>query len=80
MYLASCAVLDVVFSPFNDTRLYTGDEMGYIKVWDIPEDEMTENMGPDDAKAVLEGHLSSVRQLVPHPAAEGILFSGKFQL
>ncbi len=69
-------VLDLAFSPFNDRLLYTASDDSDVKVWKIPEGKLSADMKPEDAATVLDGHKSSVRAVVPHPCADGVILTG----
>ena len=51
-------VLDVAWNPFNDNQLASASEDSTIKLWDIPDGGLTENM--KDCVLSLEGHQRKV--------------------
>jgi len=67
------AVLDVDFNPFNDYLLATASEDCYIKIWNIPEGGLTENL--TDPVQSLQGHRRKVGNVKFHPAAANVLAS-----
>ncbi len=69
-------VLDLAFSPFNDRLLYTAGDDSDVKVWKVPEGRLDADMKPEDAVAVFDGHKGSVRAVVPHPSADGVILTG----
>jgi coronin-1B/1C/6 len=79
----SGAVLDMDWSPFDDSMMATGSEDTQIKLWQIPEDwEPTDEKGigkkGEDLKNSildLEGHNKKVSLLRFHPTANNVLLS-----
>jgi len=79
----SGAVLDMEWSPFDDSLLATGSEDSTIKFWSIPDDwEPTDEKGlgkkSDDfseAMVDLEGHRKRVTLMRFHPTASNTLMS-----
>jgi WD40 repeat protein len=70
------AVLDVMFCPFNDNIIASGGEDCLVKVWEIPEGGLTENL--DESLVDLEGHQRRIGIVLWHPTAENILLSAGF--
>jgi coronin-1B/1C/6 len=68
------AVLDHQFHPFLNTLLATAGEDGYVKVSQIPDEGLTENV--EKAIVSLEGHSKKVAFIKFHPTANNILASG----
>lgn len=66
-------VLDFEFNPFNDYVLASCSEDQTVKVWQIPEGGLTENMM--DPSATLTGHQRKVTLLRFHPTAANVLAS-----
>ncbi len=69
-------VLDLAFSPFDDKLLYTAGDDSDVKAWKIPDGKLSADMKPEDALVVLDGHKNSVRCVVPHPSADGVVLTG----
>lgn len=73
------AVLDLAFSPFHaapePSLLATASDDSYIKLWNIPEAGVTENLTAEDARGVLSGHSLAARTIDFHPTAENVLMS-----
>jgi coronin-1B/1C/6 len=67
-------VLDHQFHPFLNTLLATASEDGYVKVSQIPEEGLTENI--EKAIVTLEGHSKKVALCKFHPTANNVLASG----
>jgi WD40 repeat protein len=70
------AVLDLQWCPFNDNIIASGSEDCLVKVWEIPEGGLTENL--DESLVDLEGHQRRVGIVKWHPTAENILLSAGF--
>lgn len=70
------AVLDLQFCPFNDNIIASGSEDCLVKVWEIPEGGLSENL--DDSLVDLEGHQRRVGIVEWHPTAENVLLSAGF--
>ncbi|XP_070572329.1 coronin-6-like [Ptychodera flava] len=66
-------VLDLAWSPFNDNYIASASEDTTIKIWDIPDEGLKQNM--DDPLLTLEYHQKRVLQILWHPSAENILLS-----
>lgn len=64
-------VLDVEFSPFNDSLLATASDDTTVKIWQIPEGGLTANT--QDAVQVLKGHGRKVGSVNFNPVAENVL-------
>lgn len=79
----SGAVMDMDWSPFDDSMLATASEDTTIKVWSIPEDwEPTDEKGVakagkdlSESLIDLKGHQKKVTLLRYHPTADGCLMS-----
>jgi hypothetical protein len=69
-------VLDIQFCPFNDHVIASSSEDCTVKVWEIPEGGLTENM--DTPVVDLIGHQRRVGTVQWHPTAENMLFSAGF--
>lgn len=72
------AVLDVKWNPFNENLVASCSDDATVKVWQIPDGGLTEDM--TDAAVVLKGHQRKVTILEWHPTAGDILFSGSADL
>ena len=70
------AVMDIQFCPHNEHVIASASEDCTVKVWEIPEGGLTENV----TKPVvdLQGHQRRVGIVQWHPTAENILFSVGF--
>lgn len=66
-------VLDFEFNPFNDQIIATASEDTSIKVWEIPEEGLTETI--TTPLLTLPGHARKVTLLRFHPTAENVLAS-----
>lgn len=71
-------VLDLNWSPFNENIIASGSDDATVKIWQIPDEEMTETMS--DAVVVLKGHQRKVTIVEWHPTANNILFSASADL
>lgn len=79
----SGTVLDMDWSPFDDSMLATASEDSTIKLWSIPEDwEPTDDKGRgkkgkhfSDSMLDLDGHAKKVTLLRFHPTANNTLLS-----
>jgi len=71
-------VLDLKWNPFNENIIASGSDDATIKIWQIPDGEMTETMS--DAVVVLKGHQRKVTIVEWHPTANNILFSASADL
>jgi len=70
------AVLDHQFHPFLHTLLATAGEDGYVKVSQIPDEGLTDNV--EKAIVTLEGHSKKVAFIKFHPTANNILASASY--
>ena len=52
-------VLDIAWNPFNDFQIASGAEDCEVKVWDIPEGGLKENL--TESTATLRGHERKVQ-------------------
>lgn len=64
-------MLDIDFNPFNDHLLATVSEDCYVKLWNIPDGGLKENM--NDAVQTLQGHRRKVGTAKFHPTASNVL-------
>jgi len=69
-------VLDMDFNPFNDDQLVTVSEDTTIKLWDLPEEGLTETI--KEPSMTLEGHGKKITFCTFNQVAEGILASVSF--
>jgi len=69
-------VLDVQWCPYNDNLIASGSEDCLVKVWDIPDAGLTENL--NESLVDLEGHQRRVGIVEWHPTAENVLLSAGF--
>jgi len=72
------AVLDLKWNPFNENLVASGSDDCTVKVWNIPEGGLTEDM--TEAAVVFKGHQRKVTIVEWHPTANGILFSASADL
>lgn len=72
----TAAVLDLQFCPYNDNLIASCSEDCTVKVWQIPEGGLTENL--TEAVVTLVGHQRRVGIVEWHPTAEHVLFSAGF--
>ena len=68
------AVLDIQWSPHNDNLIASGSEDCTVKVWEIPEEGLTQNLEDPIRDLVL--HQRRVGLVVWHPTAHNILLTG----
>eukprot|EP01062_Namystynia_karyoxenos_P012915 TRINITY_DN1464_c0_g2_i1.p1 TRINITY_DN1464_c0_g2~~TRINITY_DN1464_c0_g2_i1.p1 ORF type:complete len:450 (+),score=181.86 TRINITY_DN1464_c0_g2_i1:97-1446(+) len=66
-------IIDWTFHPFNPFLLVTGSEDNSIKVWQIPEEGLTEDI--TEPQVTHTGHGKKVGILSWHPSAEHVLAS-----
>jgi len=64
-------VLDIDWNPFNDYLLATVSEDCYVKLWNVPEGGLKENL--NDAVQTLQGHRRKVGTAKFHPTASNVL-------
>jgi len=64
-------VLDVAFSPFDDSILATASEDSTVKIWSIPEGGLTSNV--DTPSQVLRGHGRKCGSVNFNPVANNVL-------
>lgn len=69
-------VLDVQFCPYNDNLIASGSEDCLVKVWEIPDGGLQENLS--ESLVDLEGHQRRVGIIKWHPLAENVLLSAAF--
>jgi len=67
-------VQDLVFHPFNENMIVTGDDIGRICLTRFPDEGLTEDI--TEPVAAFEGHSKKITVLSPHPTANNILASG----
>ena len=67
------AVLDIAWCPHNDYVIASGSEDCTIKVWQIPDGGLTENL--TEPVVDLSHHQRRVTLLVWHPTAQNVLLS-----
>lgn len=65
------AVLSVSFSPFHDNILSTASEDATVKIWNIPDEGVTENMNEPIQNLV--GHRRKVGTVNWHPTCSNVL-------
>ncbi|XP_064645556.1 serine/arginine repetitive matrix protein 2-like isoform X4 [Lineus longissimus] len=70
------AVLDIKWSPFNDHQIASCSDDATIKVWEVPEDGLRENL--TEWIVDLHGHQRRIGYIEWHPTAEHILLSAGF--
>ncbi|KAJ3444216.1 coronin [Anaeramoeba flamelloides] len=66
-------VLDIAFNPFNTQLIASASEDCSIKIWQIPEEGLTEDI--NEAAQVLLGHNRKVGQIKFNPVANNLLAS-----
>jgi len=64
-------VLDIEFSPFNDSIIGSTSEDGYCKIWRVPDGGLTSTM--NDPVQSLSGHKRKVGTLNWNPVASNVL-------
>ncbi|KAG9269413.1 coronin-2B-like [Astyanax mexicanus] len=69
-------VLDIKWDPFNDQRIASCSEDCTVKVWDIPNSGLKENI--ITARKELLGHSRRVGLIEWHPTAKDILLSSAY--
>lgn len=69
-------VLDVTWNPFNDNEIASCSEDCTVKLWDIPDEGLKENLA--EFKMDMAGHMHKVIHLAWHPSAANILASVGF--
>lgn len=67
------AVLDIQWSPFDDTIIASASDDAIVRVWKIPEDGLTGML--EEPAAELKGHERRVGLVLWHPSAQNILLS-----
>lgn len=72
------AILDLGFNPFDDRMLLTASEDSTVKVWQIPDEGLAENM--KDAFGILEGHTKKVTLCSFNPTVAGVVASASLDL
>lgn len=73
-------VLDLKWNPFNENIIASCSDDATIKIWQIPDEEMTETMTSNSALVVMKGHQRKVTIIEWHPTASGIIFSASADL
>lgn len=66
-------MLDVAWNPFNDNVIASSSEDTTIKVWEIPDEGLVENL--TKPLCTLEYHQRRVGSISWHPVANNILLS-----
>lgn len=66
-------VTEIKWNPFDDNVIASASEDAMIKIWQIPDDGLTENL--NDWSVELVGHSKKVCYIEWHPTAENILLS-----
>lgn len=69
----SGAILDLDFNPFDESMLLTASEDSTVKLWQIPDEGLLENMR--DALGVLEGHTKKVNLCSFNPTVASVVAS-----
>lgn len=70
------SILDFEFNPFHDLQLYTAGEDCKIKLWEIPEAGLTENL--TIPRVELHGHGKKIGLINTHPTASYVVASASF--
>lgn len=68
-------VLDLEFNPFNDNLLASVAEDCYGKIWNIPDEGITETVDADSCIQTLQGHRRKVGVVHWNPVAENVLMT-----
>lgn len=71
-------VMDFAMDPFNKQRLATACESGFVTVWEVPGDGLTETI--NNPSVVLKGHNDKPNLVKYHPTASGVLASAAMDL
>lgn len=67
-------VLDLAWNPFNDNMIASSSEDTTVKIWEIPDGGLTQNL--DQALLELKGpHQRKVGFVMWHPVANNVLLS-----
>jgi len=66
-------ILDLAWCPFNDNLIASSSEDGTIKIWEIPDTGLEENL--DEPLVSLDYHQRRVPQILWHPSAANIILS-----
>ena len=69
-------LLDLQFCPFNDNVIATCSEDCTVRVWEIPDGGLTQDL--TEAVVTLQGHQRRVGIVEWHPTAENVLLSAGF--
>lgn len=67
------AVLDIQWSPFDDTIIASASDDTTVRVWKIPAEGLSETL--TEPAATLQGHERRVGMVLWHPSAENVLLS-----
>ena len=70
--------LDMDFHPFNDDIIVTGLENAKIKIWQIPENLISQKQNFRTESASLSGHYSKVTLTQFNPVASNVLASASY--
>jgi len=68
--------MDIAWNPFNDNEIASSSEDCTVKLWDIPDGGLKENL--EDSKLEMAGHMRKVGHIAWHPSAANILASVSF--
>lgn len=72
----TAAVLDVQFCPYNDNLIASSSDDCTVKIWEIPDGGLTQNLSED--LVTLVGHQRRVGIVQWHPLAENVIMSVGF--
>lgn len=66
-------VMDIAWNPFNDNEIASCSEDCTVKLWDIPDGGLKENLA--EYKRDMAGHMRKVGHIAWHPSAANVLVS-----
>jgi len=72
----TASVLDIQFCPYNDNLIASGSEDCTVKIWEIPDGGLTDDLR--DSLVDLVGHQRRVGLVKWHPLAENIILTAGF--
>lgn len=72
------SVLDFAMDPFNRQQLAAACESGFVSIWEIPDEGVTETI--TSPLVVLKGHNDKPNLVKYHPVASGVLASSSLDL